>query len=119
MHVLALHIAGLAQTLAKSGYVRSGLARRRAGKKADHRHRGLLRRRRARPYEPRGTKQRDELAPLHSITSSASASSLSGTVSPSILAVEALMTSSNLLACSTGKSAGFAPLRMRPTYTPT
>src|SRR5215831_18671931 len=50
----------------------------------------------------------------HSITSSAVANSLSGTVRPSILAVGALMTSSNLLDCTTGKSAGFAPLRMRP-----
>ena len=49
----------------------------------------------------------------YSITSSAAASSLSGTVRPSILAVEALMTSSNLLDCTTGKSAGFAPLRMQ------
>ena len=33
---------------------------------------------------------------------------------PSILAVWALMTSSNLLDCTTGRSAGLAPLRMRP-----
>jgi hypothetical protein len=52
--------------------------------------------------------------PLYSITSSAVASSLSGTLRPSILAVSALMTSSNLVACTTGRSAGFAPLRMRP-----
>src|SRR6476660_8246221 len=45
----------------------------------------------------------------HSITSSAAASSLSGTVRPSILAVWALMTNSNFDACTTGKSAGFAP----------
>jgi hypothetical protein len=51
---------------------------------------------------------------LHSITSSASASSLSGTVRPSILAVWALMTNSNLIDCTTGNSAGLAPLRMRP-----
>src|SRR5262245_48931464 len=50
----------------------------------------------------------------HSITSSAVASSASGTVRPSILAVGALRTSSNLVDCTTGKSAGFAPLRMRP-----
>jgi hypothetical protein len=50
----------------------------------------------------------------YSITSSAATSSLSGTVTPSIRAVSALMTSSNLLACTTGKSEGFAPLRMRP-----
>jgi hypothetical protein len=35
-------------------------------------------------------------------------------VRPSILAVAALMTSSNFDACITGKSAGFAPLRMQP-----
>ena len=50
----------------------------------------------------------------YSITSSATESSAGGTVRPSILAVSALMTSSNLLACTTGKSAGFVPLRMWP-----
>jgi hypothetical protein len=35
------------------------------------------------------------------------------TVTPIILAVWALMTSSNLLACTTGGFAGFVPLRMR------
>ena len=33
---------------------------------------------------------------------------------PSILAVWALITSSNLVDCTTGRSAGFAPLRMLP-----
>jgi len=51
----------------------------------------------------------------YSITSSAVARSGAGTVSPSMRAVSALMTSSNFDACTTGKSAGFAPLRMRPT----
>src|SRR5262245_48664751 len=60
------------------------------------------------------TEHRDELAPLHSITSSAVESSVRGTARPSILAVQALMTNSNLVDCTTGKSAGFAPLRMRP-----
>ena len=50
--------------------------------------------------------------PHHSITSSAVASSDGGTVSPSILAVWALMTSSNFVDCSTGRSAGLAPLRI-------
>ena len=50
----------------------------------------------------------------HSMTSSARASNVGGTVRPSILAVWALMTSSNLLDCTAGRSAGFAPLRMRP-----
>ena len=52
--------------------------------------------------------------PLYSITSSAVASSCGGTVRSSIMAVWALITSSNLLDCTTGKSAGLAPLRMRP-----
>ena len=56
----------------------------------------------------------DELAALHSITSSVRASSVGGMVRPSILAVWALMTNSNYDACTTGKSAGLAPLRMRP-----
>ena len=50
----------------------------------------------------------------HSITSSAATSSLSGTVRPSALAVLRLMTSSNLVGCTTGSSPGLAPLRMRP-----
>jgi hypothetical protein len=74
----------------------------------------LLRACHERPRSRRAAEQRDELAALHSITSSARASSVGGTVRPSILAVSALMTSSNLLACTTGKSAGLAPLRMRP-----
>jgi hypothetical protein len=36
-------------------------------------------------------------------------------VRPSIVAVWALMISSNLVDCTTGKSAALAPLRMRPT----
>src|SRR5262249_18028278 len=75
---------------------------------------------RGRPDRPcyRAAQQRDGLPPLHSITSSAVAMSVGGTAMPSILAVWALMTSSNLLDCTTGRSAGFAPLRMRPAYTP-
>jgi hypothetical protein len=51
----------------------------------------------------------------YSITSSAVDSNAGGTVMSSIRAVSALMTSSNFDDCSTGKSAGFSPLRMRPT----
>jgi len=53
---------------------------------------------------------------FHSITSSASASIVGGTVSPSALAVFRLITNSNLTGCCTGKSPGFSPLRMRSTY---
>src|SRR5262249_48015836 len=50
----------------------------------------------------------------HSMTSSAVASSDDGTAMSSNRAVWWLITSSNLLDCTTGRSAGFAPLRMRP-----
>src|SRR5690348_2829065 len=53
----------------------------------------------------------------YSITSSARSSSDSGIVKPIALAVLLLMRSSNLVGCSTGKSAGFSPLRILSTYT--
>src|SRR5262249_50202866 len=74
---------------------------------------GFLCTRRERPRR-RAADQRDELAAFHSITSSARASSLSGTSRLSALAVLRLSTSSNLVDCTTGRSAGFSPLRMRP-----
>jgi hypothetical protein len=51
---------------------------------------------------------------VYSITASARASRMGGTSMPSIRAVWALITSSNFDDCTTGKSAGFVPLRMRP-----
>ncbi len=50
----------------------------------------------------------------HSITSSARAKSVGGIVNPSALAVLRLMTSSSLMLCWTGRSAGLAPLRIFP-----
>ena len=49
--------------------------------------------------------------PPYSMTSSARPSKDSGMVRPSDLAVLRLMTSSNFVGCSTGMSAGLAPLR--------
>jgi hypothetical protein len=49
---------------------------------------------------------------FHSNTSSARASSVGGTVSPSALAVLRLRVSSNLVGCSMGSSAGLTPLRI-------
>src|SRR5262245_7935073 len=74
----------------------------------------LLRARHERPRS-HAAEQRDELAAFHSITSSVRASSVAGPLRPRVLAVWALMTSSNFDVCTTGRSAGFAPLRMRPT----
>src|SRR5262249_19657084 len=76
----------------------------------------LLRARHERPRDGRAAEQRDERAPPHSITSSARASSVGGTVRPSTLAVTRLTTRSNLVGCSTGMSAGFAPRRILSTY---
>jgi hypothetical protein len=50
--------------------------------------------------------------PRYSVTSSARASSVGGTVRPSALAVLRLMTSSNFVGCSIGRSAGFIPFRV-------
>ena len=75
---------------------------------------GLLCARCNRPRR-RATEQRDELAPPHSITSSARASNEGGTSMPSIFAVLRLMTSSYLVGAWTGKSLGFSPLRTRST----
>src|SRR5262245_41521151 len=76
----------------------------------------LLCARRHRPRRSRAAEQRDELAAsAHSITSSARASSVGGTVRPSALAVLRLSTSSYLVGACTGKSAGFSPRRMRST----
>jgi hypothetical protein len=52
---------------------------------------------------------------LYSITSSAVASSVCGTVRPSAFAVVRLMMRSNLVGCSTGRSAGLAPRRILST----
>jgi hypothetical protein len=50
----------------------------------------------------------------YSITSSANASSVAGTVMPSASAVRIFTMNSNLVACRIGRSVGFSPLRTRP-----
>ena len=52
---------------------------------------------------------------IYSMTSSARASSVGGISRPSALAVLRLITSSNLVGCSTGRSAGLAPFRILST----
>src|SRR5207253_641446 len=76
---------------------------------------GLLRARCERPRRS-AANQRDELATVHSITSSAATSNLSGTGRPSALAALRLITNSYLVGACTGRSPGFSPLRMRSTY---
>src|SRR5262245_20724122 len=114
-HVLALGMTDCTNALPECGHKKCTISRLRHAEIPDHRHRRLLRPRRKRPRRRRAAEQRNELAPFHSITSSARASSVGGTSRFSILAVWTLMTSSNLVDCTTGRSAGLAPLRMRPT----
>src|SRR5262249_10402014 len=90
---------------------------RRAGaQEADGWRFARLRPRHERPRGRRPAEQRDELAPAdHSITSSATASSLSGIARPRALAILRLIKSRNLVGCSTGRRAGFAPFRILST----
>src|SRR5215472_17273670 len=113
-HILALDVAGFTNALPEGGQKACTIGRRpRAAEQSYHRHRWLLRARRERPGRC-ASEQCDELPPSHSITSSASASSLSGIWRPSAFAVLRLMINSSFVACMTGRSAGFSPLRMRP-----
>src|SRR5215813_2115953 len=56
----------------------------------------------------------DTKRPFYSITSSARARIDGGMVRPRVLAVLRLTTSSKLVGCCTGRSAGLAPLRILP-----
>src|SRR4029077_5379609 len=111
------YVAGFAQPFEKSGQGPRVSPRRLGVEEADHRQRRLLRARNARPQQRcrRGAGQRNEIASPHSITSSAGAISVAGTVMPSALAVLRLMASTYLVGACTGRSAGFSPLRMRST----
>src|SRR3981081_134800 len=53
---------------------------------------------------------------VHSITSSANKRNSRGITSPSSFAVFRLKTNSSFVGCSTGRSAGLAPLRILSTY---
>src|SRR5262245_43327719 len=79
------------------------------------RHRRLLCPRCQRPPRRRAAEQRDERAPSHSITSSATNSRSRGISRSRDLAVFRLMTSSYLVGCSTGRSAGFVPFKILAT----
>src|SRR5262245_35308493 len=77
---------------------------------------GLLAARRERP-RGRTAEQRYELATLHSITSSARCCRNKGTSRPMAFAVLRLMTSSNFVGCSTGRSAALVPCKNLCTNT--
>src|SRR5262249_31253012 len=111
-HVAAFDVALLRQTLSKNPDER--LRQPARGKKGHHWTGGLLRARNQRP-RGRAGEQRDELAPFHSITSSARSGNAGGICKPIALAVLRLITSSNLVGACTGRSPGFSPRKMRST----
>ena len=100
-------------------FLHEGLRRhgRTAREKADPPHLlSLLRTGGTRRGEEGTREGADQRSPAdHWITSSARRSSDGGTVKPRALAVLRLITSSNLVGCSTGRSAGLAPLRILST----
>src|SRR5215211_6046995 len=103
-YIVAFDVAALLETLMEYSQELRVLA-------ADHRHSRLLPACHQRPRRSAAESQ-DERAPPHSITSSARTRSVGGIVRPRVFAVFALMTSSNLVGCSTGSSPGFSPLKI-------
>src|SRR5215207_6067890 len=114
-HVLTLDETLLLETVSERSHHLLAIMERPATQKSDRRHRRLLRRRRERPRHRCTAEKRDELPYPHSITSSARRMNDSGIVMPAAFAVLRLMTNSNLTACSTGKSAGLVPCKIRCT----
>src|SRR5262249_22816940 len=116
-YVLALDVVGFAQSFAeRCQQTRHRLRRIRMDISDDWDGR-LLRARRERPRR-RAAEQREGLAPLHSITSSARSRNVPGILRGRASAVVRLMTRSNLIGCSTGMSPGFAPRKILSTWSP-
>src|SRR5262249_53623881 len=111
----ALDPAKFTQPLHEGRGPRIPVQRRARPEKPDGRQLRLLRARRERPRRRRAAEERDEIAAFHSITSSATSSRSRAISIFRDLAVLRLMTSSYLVGCSTGRSAGFAPFKILPT----
>src|SRR5262249_22234204 len=112
---LSFYVAEVAQPVTKGIEDRTASGRGRGLDNTNTGHLpGLLRLGAERRQEGEGA--RDERSPVHhSMTRSARASTDGGIVSPSAFAVLILMTNSTLVGCSTGRSAGLAPLRTLST----
>src|SRR5262249_16638009 len=107
-------ITGFGEPFSECGYLLCSRSGRASVENSYHWHRRLLRARRERAH-CRATEQRDELAALHSITSSARNTKWAGISCPIAFAALRLMTSWNGSGCSTGMLAGLAPRRTFPT----
>jgi len=111
--VAAVYNAGLAESFPECGDFADRDVGRIAAEIADRPQLSLLAQGGKRRHRD-GTEHSDNLAPLHSMTSSAWAKRDCGTVRPSARAVFRLMDSSNVAGAITGRSAGLAPLRIFP-----
>src|SRR5207245_8024205 len=106
----------LFQPLAKGGHDARSISRAPLVDVANHGHRRLLRCGRERYGEDAPTHDADERSPVHHRRLSSARTRIDcGIVKPRALAVLRLMTNSNFVGCSTGRSAGLAPLRIFPT----
>src|SRR5262249_42326871 len=115
-HILTFNVAGFSKAPAESAHAVRECVLGLVVEEPDHRYGRLLRARHEWPQcRPRHRTADEcyEVAPPHSITSSASASRFTGISMPSAFAVLRLMTSEYFVGCCTGRSAGLAPLRMR------
>src|SRR5262249_16531732 len=117
-HIVAVGPAQLLQPLleCREAYLLVLIVHGRGREHADPPHPLCLLRACLKRPRSRAAEQRDEVAPLHSVTSSARCCKNKGTSRPSALAVLRLITSSNLTGIWTGSSPGFSHLRMRSTY---
>src|SRR5262249_36416018 len=107
--VLPFDKARFVEAFAERGQIEQVGVERTGTQETNHWHRRLLRVRRERPRR-RAAEQRDELAPVrHSITLSARDNSSVGSSRFIALAARRLITNSNLIGCSTGRSAGLLP----------
>src|SRR5262249_35623343 len=112
------HVAELAQALQQRGDQLAPASGCRAEDADGRQLARLLRVRLVERQDRRGCRpgdERHESAAFHSITSSASASSVGGMFKPAARAVLRLITRLNLLGAWIGSSVGLAPRRMRST----
>src|SRR5215472_379000 len=112
-HIAALDVTDIVKALTEGSDPRRVRFGRRATEEPYYRQCLLLGAERGRCRHRTG-QQEHEFATFHSITSSARTRIDGGTVMPSALAVLRLTTSSNVVGCCTGRSAGLAPLSMFP-----
>src|SRR5262249_43814573 len=111
---IALHDeAGLAEALVERAHAAGPGGGRFRAEESDDRC-GLLLCAQARGRNGSARPAEEESSPSHSITSSACDSTPARISSPNALAVCRLITNSNLVDCTTGRSEGLAPFRIRP-----